>query len=248
MVMDKNEYKILSSMDLVLMEFPEDRFCIQDILPKGLVILSGDIMEPARSLAMDMSLRVVKGEKLWKMDSKQGSVLYMIHQHALACTRNMVLDMTDRVPDELYIGVMSEDSLKLALTGVRSFVREHGNAAVVVIEINAPMEQYEDAIFVSGDTLRQYIALREFALENNISIVVVLSSAYLQTVHSKVENENMVCITDKADGHIDMCMLDSENTQAIIRVDDPLMAPRLWSIEFDVRHQRWVEENASDRL
>lgn len=57
----------------------------------------------------------------------------------------------------------------------------------------------------------------------------------------------MVCITNKADGHIDMCILDAEDREAILRVDTPPMAPRLWSIEFDTKQQRWVEENASDR-
>ena len=97
--MRNDDYKMLSGLDLVMMEFPEEQFIIQDIVPKGLVILSSEMAAPARSLAMDMCLRVVTGEKLWKMDARHGAVLYMIHQHTLATVRNLITDMTVRIPD-----------------------------------------------------------------------------------------------------------------------------------------------------
>ena len=40
----EHEYKMLSGLDLVMAEFPEDGFCIQDIIPKGLVIFTTDAM------------------------------------------------------------------------------------------------------------------------------------------------------------------------------------------------------------
>lgn len=247
--MKNNEYKMLSGLDLVMMEFPEEPFIIQDLVPKGLVILSSDVMEPARSLAMDMSMRVVKGEKLWKMDTKQGAVLYMIHHHTLATARNLIMDMTVRIPDDLYVGVMTENSLELALTGVQTFVKDHSNASMVVIEMGGMVEQYEDAVYVPGNTIQQYIALQEFAMEHGIAIVGILCTDSFPVAHGKkTDDEDMVCITDKADGHIDMCILDAEDREAILRVDNPPVASRLWSIEFDAKRQRWEEENASDRL
>lgn len=36
--MKNHEYKMLSGLDLAMMEFPEEQFIIQDIVPKGLVI------------------------------------------------------------------------------------------------------------------------------------------------------------------------------------------------------------------
>lgn len=239
---------MLSGLDLVMMEFPEEKFIVQDLVPKGLVILSSDVMEPARSLAMDMSLRVIKGDKLWKMDTKQGAVLYMIHHHALATARNLIMDMTVRIPDNLYVGVMSENSLELALTGVKSFVKDHDNVSMVVVEMGGMVEQYEDAVYVPGNTTQQYIALREFAMEHGIAIVVILCTDSFPVAHGKkTDDEDMVCITDKANGHIDMCIVDTEDREAILRVDNPPMASRLWSIEFDSKCQQWVEENTNDR-
>ncbi|MBQ8835625.1 MAG: hypothetical protein IJ001_12000, partial [Oscillospiraceae bacterium] len=71
--MRNNEYKMLSGLDLAMMEFPEEKFVVQDLVPKGLVILSTELLATGRSLAMDMSMRIVKGEKLWKMDTRQGA-------------------------------------------------------------------------------------------------------------------------------------------------------------------------------
>ena len=56
----------------------------------------------------------------------------MIHQHTLATIRNLITDMTVRIPDDLYVGVMEESSLELALIGIKTFVQDHSNAAMVV--------------------------------------------------------------------------------------------------------------------
>ena len=246
--MKNNDYLELSGLELAMMEFPEEQFIIQDIVPKGLVILSSEMAAPARSLAMDMCLRVVTGEKLWKMDTRQGAVLYMIHQHTLATVRNLITDMTVRIPDGLYVGVMEESSLELALIGIKTFVQDHSNAAMVVIELNAPVEQYEDAVYVSGELERYFRVLKDEALKHGMAVVVILCSEYYLAAHSKSRSEDVVCITDKVDGHIDMCILDAEDREAILRVVIPPMAPRLWSIEFDTKRRRWEEENAGDHL
>ena len=240
-------YTEMSGLDLAMMEFPEEQFCIQDILPKGLTILSSEMVAPARSLAMDMCLRVVKGDKLWKMDTKQGAVLYMIHHHTLATTRNLIMDMTVRIPDDLYVGIMTEHSMIQAIAGVKTFVRDHSNAAMVVIELNIPVEQYEDAVYVSCDLEPYFRVLKEEALEHGIAVVAILCSDCFHLSQRKSEAEDMVCITEKADGRIDMCVLNGENTKALIRVDVPPVEPRLWSIERIEQFQRWVEENANGR-
>ena len=240
--MRNNDYKMLSGLDLAMMEFPEEKFIVQDLVPKGLVILSTELLATGRSLAMDMSMRVVKGEKLWKMDTKQGAVLYMIHQHTLATIRNLITDMTVRIPDDLYVGVMTESSLELALTGVKSFVKDHDNVSMVVIEMRGIVEQYEDAVYVPADTLPQYMALREFALEHGIAIMVILSSDSFPVTHGKESGEDLNCVTDKVDGHIDMCVLNRDNTEAMLRVVTPPRDPQLWTAGFHRKKQRWEEE------
>ena len=244
--MRNNEYKMLSGLDLAMMEFPEDKFIIQDLVPKGLVILSAELLDTGRSLAMDMSMRVAKGEKLWKMDTRQGAVLYMIHHYALATARNLIMDMTVRIPDDFYVGVMIEDSLELALTGVKSFVKNHDNVSMVVIEMRGMVEQFEDAVYVPADTLPQYMALREFALEHGIAVMVVLTSDTYHVSRGKVSDEDLNCVTDKSDGHIDMCVLNGDNTEAMLRVVTPPRDPKLWSTEYHRKNHHWEERNESD--
>lgn len=237
---------MLSGLDLAMMEFPEEKFIVQDLVPKGLVILSTELLATGRSLAMDMSMRIVKGEKLWKMDTKQGAVLYMIHHHALATARNLIMDMSVRIPDDLYVGVMTENSLELALTGVQTFVKDHDNVSMVVIEMGGMVEQYEDAVYVPADALPQYMALREFALEHGIAVMVILSSDSFPVTHGKESGEDLNCVTDKADGHLDMCILNGDNTEAMLRVHTPPRDPKLWSTEYHRKNRRWEEENAGD--
>ena len=237
----EQEYKMLSGLDLVMAEFPEDGFCIQDIIPKGLVIFTTDAMDPAQKLAMDLCLRVVKGERMWKMDSRQGSVLYMIHQHSLASARNLILDMTPRVPDDLYVGVMTEDDLDLALTGVRSFADGYHNPVMVVIEMSDLVVQYENAVYVPQEMLPQFAALKEYALSKGIAVVVLMHANSCPAARGKKVHGDQVCVTDHADGHIDMCIVDHADRRAILRVDNPVRGTRLWDIWFSPKHSRWME-------
>lgn len=237
----EHEYKMLSGLDLVMAEFPEDGFCIQDIIPKGLVIFTTDAMEPAQKLAMDLCLRVVKGERMWKMDARQGSVLYMIHQHSLASARNLILDMTARVPDDLYVGVMTEDDLDLALTGVRSFAEGYHNPVMVVIEMRDLVVQYENAVYVPQEMLPQFAALKEYALSKGIAVVVLMHANSCPAARGKKVHGDQVCVTDHADGHIDMCVVDHADRRAILQVDNPVRGTRLWDIWFSPKHSRWME-------
>ena len=73
--MDKeNNVSYMTAHDLMLKEFPLHRFCIQDLLPKGLSLLVSEKPEYAKSLAMDMCLRVASGSKLWNKEVQQGPV------------------------------------------------------------------------------------------------------------------------------------------------------------------------------
>ena len=237
----EHEYKMLSGLDLVMAEFPEDGFCIQDIIPKGLVIFTTDAMDPAQKLAMDLCLRVVTGERMWKMDVRQGSALYMVHQHSLAAARNLLLDMTDCVPDKLYIGVMTQDDLDLALIGVQSFVEGYQNPAMVVIEMSDLVMQRENAVYVSREMLTQFTALKEYALSKGIAVVVLMHANSCPAARGKKVHGDQVCVTDHADGHIDMCIVDHADRRAILRVDNPVRGTRLWDIWFSPKHSRWME-------
>ena len=237
----EQEYKMLSGLDLVMAEFPEDGFCIQDIIPKGLVIFTTDAMDPAQKLAMDLCLRVVTGERMWKMDVRQGSALYMVHQHSLSAARNLLLDMTDCVPDKLYIGVMTQDDLDLALIGVQSFVEGYQNPAMVVIEMGDLVMQRENAVYVSREMLTQFTALKEYALSKGIAVVVLMHANSCPAARGKKIHGDQVCVTDHADGHIDMCVVDHADRRAILQVDNPVRGTRLWDIWFSPKHSRWME-------
>ena len=112
------ELNTVSGVELMKMEFPQHQFCIEDILPKGLSVLTSESMDNARSLAMELSLCVAVGQELWDMESQQGTVLHMIHQDALAITRNRIILMTKPIPRELYVGIMTENSLTLAISEI----------------------------------------------------------------------------------------------------------------------------------
>jgi hypothetical protein len=242
-MLKENNYSVLSGVELMMTVFPEQEFCVQDVVPKGLVILTGEDLEPVRTMAMDMCLRVVKGERLWHMDARQGAVLYMIHRYNLAATRNLILDMSDRVPDELHIGVMPESSLELAVSGIQSFVEAHANASLVVLELCGIVEQCGNAVYVPVGMLRKYKDLQKLAHSHGIGVVVLLRTRIVPAVQGGNEPGDLVCLTEQADGHIDICVTDPKERRAVLRVDNPARGTQLRSVVYDPGQHRWMEEN-----
>lgn len=77
--------------------------------------------------------------------------------------------------------------------------------------------------------------------------MVILSSDAYPVNRGKVSDEDLNCVTDKSDGHIDMCVLNGDNTEAMLRVATPPRDPKLWNAEYHRKKHRWENESESDR-
>lgn len=52
-------------------------FCIGSLLPQGLCILGGDPKTGKSWMVLDWSVHIAKGEPVWGMKTKQGTVPYL---------------------------------------------------------------------------------------------------------------------------------------------------------------------------
>lgn len=234
--------KTISGAELMLMEFPQHQFCVQDILPKGLNVLFAENMDNARSLAMELSLRVSAGQDLWDMEVQQGAVLHMIHQDTLAVTRNRIITMTKRVPDDLYIGVMTEDTLALTLSAVPEFVKSHPGGSLVVVELEIPVACVSQKLYAPGELLLQYTCLKEMAEQNDIAILVVQREVSSSFALSDYTTDGAVCISDTVDSHFELDVSAYPGNQGKLKRVSRAYGNARWDIEYSAKTHRWAEQ------
>lgn len=236
-----NELNAISGVELMKMEFPQHQFCIEDVLPKGLSILTSESMDNARSFAMEMSLCVAVGQELWDMESQQGTVLHMVHQDTLAVTRNRIILMTKPIPRELYIGVMMEDSLALAINAIPVFVKAHPNVSLIVAELAGTVAEVNEKLYAPGETLQQYNRLKELAAEYNIAILVTQQSVNSTFGMSAGSDSKVACISDAVDSHFHLCSLLYPANRASLKRISRTYGSASWNIEYSWKTHRWDE-------
>lgn len=105
------------------------------------------------------------------------------------------------------------------------------------------MEQCGNAVYVPVGMLRQYKDLQKLAHSHGIGVVVLLRTRIVPVVQGGNEPGDLVCLTEQADGHIDVCVTDPKERRAVLWVDNPARGTQLWSVVYDPGQHRWMEEN-----
>lgn len=225
------------------MKIPQNQYCIQDVLPQGLNVLFCVEMDYARSLAMGLALRVVEGESLWGKAVQRGPVLYMVHQDTLAATRNRLVSMTKRVPDTLYIGVMTESTMELVLSAVPEFMESNPELSLVVVELEIPVAYMAQTLYVPGGLLLQYTRLKELAEEKNITILVVQRDVQYPTSLSDYGENGYATISEEVDSYYELdCTSHRENEEKLKRTSRSYGNIQ-WNIEYSAENRRWNEKS-----
>lgn len=236
-MMDSEEFKTMSGGELIRMELPRQQFCIEGILPRGLSMLTCAKEDAARGLALDMSLCVSAGQMLWGSKVQQGAVLHMIHADTLFVTRNRLMEMTKRVPDDLYVGVMTEAAPELLVSALPGFTKSHPNASLLVVELDSPVAYTDDKLYVAGEALIHYSRLKEMAMEYGLAVLIVQRSVGYKCSLDLGSSDEAACISDVVDTHFDLCPESYYKNRAILKRSSRIHG----NVEWEIVHKshRW---------
>lgn len=234
-----NDLQAISGVDLMRMEIPQNQYCIQDVLPQGLNVLFCVEMDYARSLAMGLALRVVEGERLWGKAVQRGPVLYMVHQDTLAATRNRLVSMTKRVPDDLYIGVMTESTTELVLSAVPEFMESNPELSLVVVEVDTPVAYTSRTLYAPGELQEQYTRLKELAQEKNITILIVQKNVQHDWSLRDYGVEKAVPISEGVDCCFELDLPSVYDNKSDLKRTSRIYGNDRWSIKFSRKPHRW---------
>ena len=245
--MDKeNNVSYMSAQDLMLKEFPLHRFCIQDMLPKGLSLLVSEKPEYAKSLAMDMCLSVASGSKLWNKEVQQGPVLYITHRDTLPVTQGRIGAMAQCVPDDLYIGVMEESSIRKAINLAHGFLEEHPNTTMVLVELDDTVLTSSEGVSVLPDRQLDYSLMKSFAECNKLTVVLMHPSIASARSLLYGIREKTVNITDKVESWFELQPYVVTESRAALRRTSRAFGNRSWKIKFNSQTHRWVRVKELD--
>ena len=119
-----------------LMDMNRERksFCVETLIPKGVCILGGAPKVGKSWLALDLCIRVAKGEPLWDLPTRKGTTLYLALEDGIDDLQDRAYMLTDDIPHDAHFAVTAEKLNSGLCDQIVSFVTEHPDTVLVVID------------------------------------------------------------------------------------------------------------------
>ena len=119
-----------------LMDMNRERksFCVETLIPKGVCILGGAPKVGKSWLALDLCIRVAKGEPLWDLPTRKGTTLYLALEDGIDDLQDRAYMLTDDIPRDAHFAVTADKLNSGLCDQIVSFVAEHPDTVLVVID------------------------------------------------------------------------------------------------------------------
>lgn len=170
--MVKKRLEAIDGETLMEMDLPPTRFCVRGFLPQGIAILGGAPKTGKSWLALDLCVRVAKGQPLWGMQTTQGTVVYLCLEDSLRRIRDRIYCIAEDVPRSLYFSISAGTVEEGLCEQVMQFLLEHQDTVLVVIDIFQMVRgKMADLSYASDyDDIQQ---IKKLADEYGITILLV---------------------------------------------------------------------------
>ena len=93
---------VIDGETLMDARLPKRNFCVETLLPEGISMLGGAPKVGKSWMVLLLALQVAKGEPLWNLPTKQGTVLYLALEDTLSRLQDRLNRLTDEAPASLY--------------------------------------------------------------------------------------------------------------------------------------------------
>ena len=87
-----------------------------------------------RVLALDLCIKVAKGEPLWDLPTRKGTTLYLALEDSIDDLQDRAYMLTDDIPCEAHFAVTAEKLNGGLCDQIVSFAMEHPDTVLVVID------------------------------------------------------------------------------------------------------------------
>ena len=170
--MTDNKLAVIDGETLVDLRLPPTRFCVQTLLPQGVIILGGAPKVGKSWLVLDLCIRIAKGESIWSLPTAQGTTLYLCLEDTQRRIQERLLTITDDVPANAFFAVASKTLADGLAEQIRDFVTEHPDTVLVVIDTFQMVRNGESDVPYASD-YQEILQLKQLSAELSISILLV---------------------------------------------------------------------------
>lgn len=154
------------------MRFQPGKFCIDTLLPQGISMLGGAPKNGKSWMVLDWCVRVAKGEPVWNLPVKQGSILYLCLEDPLRRVQDRLLQLTDEAPPNAFFATTAEKLGQGLCEQIREFIHEQPDTALVAIDTFQIVRSGGQDISYASD-YEEVRELKKLADELQLSILLV---------------------------------------------------------------------------
>ena len=163
---------VIDGETLMDARLPKRNFCVETLLPEGISMLGGAPKVGKSWMVLLLALQVAKGEPLWNLPTKQGTVLYLALEDSLSRLQDRLNRLTDEAPASLYFATTAGTIGDELCVQISKFILEHPDTVLVIIDTFQIVRNNGIETSYAND-YEEVRALKLLADEKKISLLLV---------------------------------------------------------------------------
>lgn len=169
---NQNTLAVINGETLMDMDFPATKFCVETLLPQGICMLGGAPKVGKSWLVLDLCLKVAKGEPLWDLPTRQGTVLYLCLEDSMRRIKERLWKITDEAPDNIHFANEARTINEGLADQLRAFVQTYPDTVLIVIDTFQIIRNNSQDISYASE-YEEMRLLKSIADELNLTILLV---------------------------------------------------------------------------
>ena len=152
--------------------FPETEFCVETLIPAGICVLGGAPKVGKSWLALDLCMKVAKGERFWNQRTRQGTTLYLALEDRFKRVQSRLYTITDEMSPNAHVAVQANKLGEGLSQQILSFLKKYPDTVLVVIDTFQIVRGGSSDVTYAGDygEVRQ---LKEIADAHGLTILLL---------------------------------------------------------------------------
>ena len=163
---------VIDGETLMDARLPKRNFCVETLLPEGISMLGGAPKVGKSQMVLLLALQVAKGEPIWNLPTKQGTVLYLALEDSLSRLQDRLNRLTDEAPASLYFATTAGTIGDELCMQISKFILEHPDTVLVIIDTFQIVRNNGIETSYAND-YEEVRALKTLADEKKISLLLV---------------------------------------------------------------------------
>ena len=125
---------VIDGETLMDTRLPKRNFCVETLLPEGISMLGGAPKVGKSWMVLLLALQVAKGEPLWNLPTKQGTVLYLALEDSQSRLQDRVNRLTGEAPASIHFATTAGTIGDELCMQISKFKLENPDTVLVIID------------------------------------------------------------------------------------------------------------------